>query len=37
MCGIVGLIGKNDYKILLQEMLQLQHHRGPDFTGVYYD
>jgi asparagine synthase (glutamine-hydrolysing) len=37
MCGIVGLIGKDDYKVPLQEMLQLQHHRGPDFTGVYYD
>jgi asparagine synthase (glutamine-hydrolysing) len=37
MCGIVGLIGKDDYTVSLQEMLQLQHHRGPDFTGVYYD
>lgn len=36
MCGIAGIIG--DYKELqLDAMLSMQHHRGPDATGKYFD
>ena len=37
MCGIAGLVGHENYELPLQAMLQSQAHRGPDFTGVYYD
>ncbi|MCF6294169.1 MAG: asparagine synthase (glutamine-hydrolyzing) [Flavobacteriaceae bacterium] len=37
MCGIAGFVGQDNYKIPLQAMLQLQQHRGPDFTGTYFD
>jgi len=37
MCGIAGFVGQDNYKIPLQAMLQLQQHRGPDFTGMYFD
>lgn len=36
MCGIAGIIGS--YKeIQLEEMLESQHHRGPDATAKYFD
>jgi len=37
MCGIAGLVGSDDYKLQLQAMLQSQKHRGPDFTGTFFD
>lgn len=37
MCGIAGLVGRENYELQLQAMLQSQAHRGPDFTGVFYD
>lgn len=37
MCGIAGIIGAGDYRKELQDMLATQEHRGPDFTGTYFD
>jgi asparagine synthase (glutamine-hydrolysing) len=37
MCGIAGLVGHENYDLPLRAMLKSQAHRGPDFTGVYYD
>ncbi|WP_166963639.1 asparagine synthase (glutamine-hydrolyzing) [Yeosuana marina] len=37
MCGISGLIGTGDYKFQLKNMLEAQAHRGPDFTGTFFD
>ncbi|WP_029035369.1 asparagine synthase (glutamine-hydrolyzing) [Salinimicrobium terrae] len=37
MCGISGIIGPNPIEAELQKMLQAQHHRGPDHTGIYVD
>lgn len=40
MCGIAGILYKNGQetaKRLLSQMLTLQHHRGPDNTGMYLD
>lgn len=37
MCGIVGIIGTDTYQLQLSNMLKSQHHRGPDFTGTYFD
>ncbi|WP_445734162.1 asparagine synthase (glutamine-hydrolyzing) [Mariniflexile sp.] len=37
MCGIAGLVGSGSYTLRLDAMLQSQKHRGPDFTGTYYD
>ena len=38
MCGIAGIIGKQEYsKEILNKMLLKQNHRGPDATGVWYD
>ena len=37
MCGIAGCIGMGNYKLQLENMLQSQNHRGPDFTGVFFD
>ncbi|WP_142785582.1 asparagine synthase (glutamine-hydrolyzing) [Changchengzhania lutea] len=37
MCGIAGLIGTGDYEFQLKSMLELQAHRGPDFTGTFFD
>jgi asparagine synthase (glutamine-hydrolysing) len=36
MCGIAGIIGNYKQEQLLS-MLDIQKHRGPDYTGVYYD
>lgn len=37
MCGIVGIISAaaGQYTAMLERMLQLQQHRGPDETGTY--
>lgn len=39
MCGITGLTGYNQHKAeaLMQRMLKLQQHRGPDATGMWQD
>ena len=41
MCGIAGIIDQTnspaDNKQLLEKMLLIQHHRGPDATGVWSD
>ncbi len=41
MCGIAGLLDQkqspSDNKQLLEKMLHIQHHRGPDATGVWSD
>lgn len=36
MCGIAGIIG-NYKESQLDAMLAIQHHRGPDATGKYFD
>jgi len=38
MCGIAGIIGLKTEKrqIVLNKMLERQHHRGPDFTGTLH-
>lgn len=36
MCGIAGFSGKNAKKIV-EKMLKILKHRGPDATGIYYD
>lgn len=33
MCGITGIIGPNAHQPILLNMLAVQKHRGPDFTG----
>ena len=33
-CGIAGTVGLSD-RHLLQKMLEVQRHRGPDSTGLY--
>lgn len=37
MCGIAGINGPNIKEEELNQMLQVQHHRGPDHTGTYVD
>jgi len=37
MCGIAGIIGDIQSKEHLEKMLRIQSHRGPDFTGRFYD
>lgn len=38
MCGIAGIIGENpNNSFILTEMLKVQHHRGPDATGIWID
>lgn len=39
MCGISGFINYSNQTIELKhlkKMLSIQHHRGPDFQGIYY-
>jgi asparagine synthase (glutamine-hydrolysing) len=36
MCGIAGIVGEGDER-KLQQMLQVQRHRGPDATSAYAD
>ncbi|RKS01910.1 asparagine synthase (glutamine-hydrolyzing) [Flavobacterium sp. 102] len=35
MCGIAGIIGPNAHQHTLLNMLGVQKHRGPDFTGKW--
>jgi asparagine synthase (glutamine-hydrolysing) len=35
MCGIAGIIGHKAQSQVLESMLRVQHHRGPDFTGTW--
>ena len=35
MCGIAGIVGAKSSKSDLVKMLNKQHHRGPNFTGVW--
>ncbi len=37
MCGIAGIIGVKQSSELLEKMLEAQGHRGPDFTGMFFD
>lgn len=37
MCGIVGFINKEKNINIIDEMLKIQLHRGPDYSGVYFD
>ena len=37
MCGIAGIISENPEASVLEAMLMKQKHRGPDFTGTYFD
>ena len=36
MCGIAGFWGKGDESVM-RCMTEALHHRGPDFTGTYFD
>ena len=35
MCGIAGIIGERANEYRLNSMLKAQHHRGPDYTGIF--
>ncbi len=35
MCGISGIIGNNWDDVQLKAMLDIQHHRGPDFSDCF--
>ena len=35
MCGIAGIIGQSWERAQLEAMVTVQHHRGPDDSGVY--
>ena len=37
MCGIVGIIGSEANQQNIDNMLKVQHHRGPDFTDSYVE
>jgi asparagine synthase (glutamine-hydrolysing) len=37
MCGIAGIIGVDADEKCLDIMLQKQHHRGPDYKGIWSD
>ncbi|WP_457571548.1 asparagine synthase (glutamine-hydrolyzing) [Desulfovulcanus sp.] len=37
MCGIVGFINKGKNLDLVNNMLEIQRHRGPDDRGIYFD
>ncbi len=37
MCGIAGILGKNAKSNLIDDMLMVQHHRGPDYTGKWLE
>jgi asparagine synthase (glutamine-hydrolysing) len=35
MCGIAGIVGQNWTRGQLEAMVAVQHHRGPDHSGIY--
>ena len=35
MCGIAGIIGAGQDPVQIECMVAIQHHRGPDATGVW--
>jgi asparagine synthase (glutamine-hydrolysing) len=37
MCGIAGIVGKSATEVLIDKMLLIQKHRGPDFTGKHIE
>ena len=37
MCGIAGILGKNAKSNLIDDMLTVQHHRGPDYKGKWLE
>ena len=38
MCGILGIIGHKSRDIeTIRELNNIQHHRGPDSSGIYQD
>jgi asparagine synthase (glutamine-hydrolysing) len=37
MCGIAGIFGQNWDRNQLESMVAVQHHRGPDASGIYID
>jgi asparagine synthase (glutamine-hydrolysing) len=37
MCGIAGLIGQGWTRLQLNDMVDVQSHRGPDDTGIFID
>lgn len=38
MCGIAGIVGNTtDRNLKLRQMLNVQHHRGPDATDTWHD
>lgn len=37
MCGIAGILGKDAKPNVIDDMLMVQHHRGPDFTGKWLE
>jgi asparagine synthase (glutamine-hydrolysing) len=37
MCGIAGILGKDAKSNVIDDMLMVQHHRGPDFTGKWLE
>ena len=37
MCGIVGFVDKNKRTDIIDNMLEVQSHRGPDDRGDFFD
>ncbi len=37
MCGIAGILGKNAKSNVIDDMLMVQHHRGPDYKGKWLE
>ena len=37
MCGIAGILGKNAKSNVIDNMLMVQHHRGPDYKGKWLE
>ena len=37
MCGIAGILGDNAKSNTIDNMLTVQHHRGPDYTGKWLE
>ena len=37
MCGIAGILGENAKSNIIDNMLMVQHHRGPDYKGKWLE